>query len=308
MANRADFVEDFSTDDEADDQEEQDPNQLWEVEDVLDSRGAGEAQEVLVRWKNFSSEFDSWISLLSNPELKSFLERNQANPDSSTLTRRLVPTYDPNDEYRLSVRQAVFDELGGLRATPNADRGRARRSYVKLPFPKEAFLSCFGGGKFNFAIRQIDGSGRENVKLQATRGELDPVLGVGWGSRSMNTSTVCEVDPTHPVGVKWYYKSRFDFDHSACPRCTWRGETDDRPSLCSPRKIVIPGPPWLELSFCKRRFNRLQVIEVGVSFSFPFSILLYKDKNINLSRTTSADFRYTTENTSLGKLGGACRL
>lgn len=273
MAGR-DFFEDFSTDEEAEEkQEEEDPNQLWEVEDVLYSRGTEETQEVLVRWKNFSSEFDSWIDLRSNPELKSFLERNQANPDSSSLARSLIPTYEPNDEHRLSVRQAVFDELGGQRATPNADRGRARRSYVKLPFPKEAFLSCFGGGKFNFAIRQSDGSGRQNVKLQATRGELDPVLGVGWGSRSLGTSTVCEVDPTHPVGVKWFYKSRFDFDHSACPRCTWQGENIDRPSLCSPRKLVIPGPPWLELSFCKRRFNRLQVI-VFILVVSPFNCII----------------------------------
>ena len=153
MAERGDFVEDFSTDEEIEEQGEEDPNKLWEVEDVLESRGTGERREVLVHWRNFSSDFDSWIYLQSNPELKSFLERNQSNPNSSSLARRLVPLYDPDDEHRLSVRQAVFDELGGQRATPNADRGRARRCYVKLPFPKEAFLSCFGEGKFNFAIR-----------------------------------------------------------------------------------------------------------------------------------------------------------
>ena len=125
-----------------------------------------------------------------------------------------MPTYDPNDEYRLSIRQAVFDELGAQRATPNADRGRARRAYVKLPFLKAAFLSCFGEGKFYFHNRQADGTGRQNVKLQATRGELDTVLGVGWGSRKLSTSTVCEVDPSYPVGIKWFYKARIDFDHS----------------------------------------------------------------------------------------------
>ena len=86
-AMQGDFVEDFSTDDEAQ-EEEEDPNQLWEVEDVLDSRGEGEEQEVLVGWKNFGSKFDSWIELRSNPELRSFLERNQANRDSSSLARR----------------------------------------------------------------------------------------------------------------------------------------------------------------------------------------------------------------------------
>jgi len=95
-AMQGDFVEDFSTDDEA--QEGDDPNQLWEVEDVLDSRGEGEKQEVLVQWKNFGSELDSWIELRSNPKLRSFLERNQASPDSSNLARRQVPTYDPNNE------------------------------------------------------------------------------------------------------------------------------------------------------------------------------------------------------------------
>ncbi len=56
------FVEDFSTDDERD-IEEDDPNQLWEVEDVLERRGEGDAQEVFVRWKNDSAEFDSWAKI-----------------------------------------------------------------------------------------------------------------------------------------------------------------------------------------------------------------------------------------------------
>lgn len=95
MASNYDFVEDFSTDDENEiglEEEEEDPNQLWEVEDVLERRGERDAQEVLIRWKDYSSEFDSWIDLQSNSELKSFVERNQANPDSSSLARRLVPT------------------------------------------------------------------------------------------------------------------------------------------------------------------------------------------------------------------------
>ena len=46
MAIRDDFVEDFSTDEEKEDQEEeQDPNKLWEVEDVLDSRGFRDSQK-----------------------------------------------------------------------------------------------------------------------------------------------------------------------------------------------------------------------------------------------------------------------
>ena len=56
------------------------------------------------------------------------------NPDSSSLARCLVPTYDPNEEHRFSIHQAVFDELGAQHATPNADYGRARRAYVKLRF------------------------------------------------------------------------------------------------------------------------------------------------------------------------------
>jgi len=62
----------------------------------------------LVQHKNFSSEFDSWIDLRSDPDLKSFVEQNQANPISSSLARRQVPTYNPNDEYRLSIHRAVF--------------------------------------------------------------------------------------------------------------------------------------------------------------------------------------------------------
>ena len=151
---------------------------------------------------------------------------------------------------------------------------------LNFPSPKR-LLSCFGEGKFNFHIRQADGTGRQNVKLQPTRGELDPVLGVGWGSRSLSTSTVCEVDPSYryiyPVGIKWFYKARIDFDHSTCPRCTWRGVNVNRPSLCSPRKLMIPGPPWLELSFCKRRINRLQVtIIILLLLSFLFNLLFVR--------------------------------
>ena len=71
MAERGDFEEDFSTDEEIEKQGEEDPSKLWEVEHVLESQGTGERQEV---------QF----------------------------------------------------------ATPNADRRRARRCYVKLPFSKEA--------------------------------------------------------------------------------------------------------------------------------------------------------------------------
>ena len=51
MAERGDFVEDFSTDEEIEKQGEEDPNKLWEVEHVLESRGTGERQEVLVHWR-----------------------------------------------------------------------------------------------------------------------------------------------------------------------------------------------------------------------------------------------------------------
>ena len=121
IASRDDFVEDFSTDEETEDQEEEeDPNKLWEVENVLDSHGEGEQQEVLVKWKNFISKFDCW------PELKSFIQQNQANPDSTSLARCLVPVYNPDDEFTLSIRQAVIDELGHTRATPHTECGRAK--------------------------------------------------------------------------------------------------------------------------------------------------------------------------------------
>lgn len=135
--------------------------------------------------RNFSSEFDSCIDLQSNPELKSFLERNKANPDSSTLARHLVPNYNPDDEHRLRIRQAIFDELGAQQQTPSADRGRTWWCYVKLPFPREAFLSCFGEGKFNFAAHNVNGTGCQNVNFRAARRELDPVLGTGWAFRSL---------------------------------------------------------------------------------------------------------------------------
>ena len=99
----------------------------------------------LVQHKNFSSEFDSWIDLRSDPDLKSFVEQNQANPISSSLARHQVPTYNPNDEYRLSIHRAVF-MCGTQRATPNVVCIRARMAYVKLPLPKVAFLNCFAEG------------------------------------------------------------------------------------------------------------------------------------------------------------------
>ena len=118
-----------------------------------------------------------------------------------------------------------------------------------FPSSKGLFLSCFGDGKFDFATRGTDGTGRQNVKFQATRAELDPVFGVGWGTRSFDTTTVCEVDPSKHIGVKWYYQSRVNFDHSACPRCTWQGNNMERPSLCSAREEMIPGPPgWSSVS------------------------------------------------------------
>lgn len=125
-------MEYFSTDELEDQEREEYPNKLWEVDDVLDSRGEGEQQEVLITWKNFSSEMDCWLDLWSNPELKSFLQWNQVNPDSTSLARRLVPAYSPDDEFRPSVHQAVFDELGCTCTTLHADRRRVARSNVKL--------------------------------------------------------------------------------------------------------------------------------------------------------------------------------
>ena len=83
--------------------------------------------------------------------------------------------------------------------------------------------------------------------------EARPFLWSGLGiSHSLGMST-----------VKWYYKSRIHYDHSSCSRCMWRGTNFKPPSLCSPCEVRIPGSPWLELSFCKRRVNRLQVIQAN---------------------------------------------
>lgn len=48
-----------------------------------------------------------------------------------------MPTFDPDDKHRLSIRQAVFDELGAQRATP-----REGLEGLALNFPSPKQVSC----------------------------------------------------------------------------------------------------------------------------------------------------------------------
>lgn len=125
-----------------------------------------------------------------------------------------------------------------------------RRTVLKIP------VTSYGKQRMSWSTGEKEMNRRFwCIKVKATRGELDPVLGVGWRSRSFSTSTVCKVDPTHPIGITLSCKVKFNFNHNECPCGTWQGNHYQQPAICSPRKHLIPGPPWLELSFCKRCIN-----------------------------------------------------
>ncbi len=49
---------------------------------MMERMGTGE-EEVKVKWANWDGPV-SWVRLSANPELATFLTRNEANPDSTT--------------------------------------------------------------------------------------------------------------------------------------------------------------------------------------------------------------------------------
>ena len=82
---------------------------LWSVKDVLDSRGEGEQEEVLVVWEGYDES--SWVLLRDNPELESCLHHTQGNPFCSTLTTEKLPPYKPELAEIMALRGAIFDKL-----------------------------------------------------------------------------------------------------------------------------------------------------------------------------------------------------
>lgn len=230
---------------------------LWFVEELIDQNG----DQVLVKWKDYGEEFNSWVSLTTNPELASYLEINVGNPDSSVVAKRDLPPLSQEETELWLVKHAVFDELQ-FRRTPENDAGLSRRVQVKVPFTKRAFSTLFEKGAFPLAEeRKLDFSGTQNIKFSCTAAEIASVFGTEAFTRQFaDSSTVCEADPCSKVYVSWGYELRVNYDHSSCPRCTYYSDAgeQDRPSTCSPTKVKIPPISYLELSFKKRRRNLLQ--------------------------------------------------
>ena len=220
-------------------------NRKWVVEDVLERDG----DRVFVKWQGFDPSFNSWDSLEENPWLSSFLETNAGNPYSSTVISSSLPSMEPHERELWLVKHTVFDELK-LRTPDGGDQGVSQRVQVKVPFPKESFVSLFGKGTFPLLKeRELDFSGRKNVRFGCTADELASVFGKTGGSRRFSdSSTVVEVDPAEKVYVSWGFELRINYDHSSCPRCTYTGDEGARPALCEPRKRKYPPLAFLTLS------------------------------------------------------------
>ena len=71
-------------------------SKLWEVKDVLQSRGKGDQKELPVKWKGY--EEMTWVSWAANPGLASYLIHSQASPFASTLTKENLLSYEPECE------------------------------------------------------------------------------------------------------------------------------------------------------------------------------------------------------------------
>ena len=169
---------------------------LWEVEDVLTSRGSGEEREVLVRWKEDGSQ--SWVPLSHNRELDSYLLASRASPYASTLSRGEIKTYAP--EYRdiLALTCAIFEKLS-TRSTVAGDV-RVSAAVVEIPFSLESLRKFLGGRNFNAG--SVNLSGCLPVDFPCWHWELDPCftsLGIFTDrlcyQRNFDTTTYCEVDP-----------------------------------------------------------------------------------------------------------------
>ena len=165
---------------------------MYEVEDVMERRD----NEVLVKWRGYGPEHNSWVNLANNRELSGWLQKHASHPQSSTLAKESISSLDSLERELWFVKNLVFDELN-LRHTSEGDEGVLGRMQVKAPFSNEAFVHYFGKGTFPLAKeRGLDFSGTENVKFTATVAEVGSVLGADWKARCFsNSSTVCEVDP-----------------------------------------------------------------------------------------------------------------
>ena len=233
---------------------------LWNVKDVLDSRGEGEQEEVLVVWEGYDES--SWVLLRDNPELESYLYHTQGNPFCSTLTTEKLPPYKPELAEIMALRGAIFDKLNS-RATVAGDIGISSPT-VEIPFSLGSLQRFLGKG--NFEGRAFDLSGRYRVSLRCLRHELDLCFEESgskellWYERNFTTTTSCVVDPGSPIHINWSYQVRKQYVHTSCLRCHHtEGSETSRPSMCNPESICLPGPPILRMTFKKMRVNRIAV-------------------------------------------------
>lgn len=187
---------------------------LQPIEDIINERiSSGNTKEVLVKWKDKSP--DSWIDIDKEAHLKEYLFYNEANPYSCTLIRQKLWDTLPCLEYTeiSALKQAIFDQLGGG-STPPGYRGKRRRNTVSIPFPKLIWDATFGQNTWPKVDSQDDG----NKAFHTSVSSLNCILGQGWHSRSLSTSTCNQVDPNYPLYITWEYKSRKQYNHQQCSR------------------------------------------------------------------------------------------
>ena len=179
---------------------------LWEINDVIQARGEGEEEEVLVRWADWDGP-PSWVKLSFNPELRNYLQKNVSNPESCTLNRDLRG----DDSDLQSLRQSLFDCLGDARRTPDGAVGMQRRVAIKLPFRRSAFQDTFG------KLEKITDTS-SNISTQITLEELRLAIGEGFDRRGYKTSTETFISGRELLHVSWGYKGRVNYDHHECAR------------------------------------------------------------------------------------------
>ena len=191
---------------------------LDEVADVVAERGEGHMREVQVRWANWDGPLE-WVKLISNPELETWLDANGANPYSCTLARSSITMESlghPNLEVQ-NLRMAIFDSLGGGRATPGGQIGRETRSSVNVPMTKETFDSVFR----SLGLPAIPLRSTGNVNCYISHADVTKALGPGWDYRAFETSTQICVSHTVPIHLTWGYPLRHNFCHKNCLRYVW---------------------------------------------------------------------------------------
>ena len=188
-------------------------DKLWEIEDVLSIDPSGE--RALVKWVGWEGS-DSWVELRSNPELRSFIHMNRANPASSTATRARLAGMAPQGVSSLHgdllvIRGAMYDALGvATRKTPEGNTGHHKRVRVEVPFPVAAWERHF------VPLFKLKGDSTFDAIVSVAI--LTSVLGRGWECRSFPTSTETYVSTSARVRVKWGFRWRPLYNHDECVR------------------------------------------------------------------------------------------